>query len=136
MILDEITALLTSSTKFHEAASTGSGVEVWSSFWPDNSADTSVVLFETGGTSPLQTLTSAGVVERPGLQVIARAKTYQEARNVAQDVWEILLGVTNSTAPGAKYLDIVPDHSPVPLGADQFRRERLSMNFSVRRLST
>lgn len=140
MILDEITNLLTSSTKFHEAASTGPGVEVWSSFWPDTSADTSVVLFETGGTSPLLKLASTGgvvAVERPGVQVITRAQSYQEARNLAQDVWNLFVAVTNSTDPsGAKYLDLRPEQSPIPLGADQLRRERLSMNFSVRREST
>src|SRR5262245_3512936 len=76
-------------------------------------------LYQYAGGPPLQVLEAAGVrYARPGLHVRCRAADYPTAEAQADAIWLLLSTVANQEINGTRYLSILPQQSPFPLGPD------------------
>lgn len=121
MLLDDIATYL---------ASKGiSGVQ--KGFLPDQPDDV-VAIFEYAG-SPMELTMGTGdpVLERPGLQVRVRNKSYSSGRTKIGDVVDKLHGLAGQALSGTKYLLIRASQSPAALGLDQNNRSEFVVNFEV-----
>ena len=100
---------------------------------PD-SPDRSAAIYETGGFFPVHAMSaSAGnaVVERPRVQIVTRATTYQGARQLMHNIFQRLDGVNNQTLGSTRYLSILAVSSPAAMGTDASGRARIVQNFDV-----
>jgi len=139
MLLDDVaTYIVAQSTKFTLLA--GSAGNLAKSKMMDTiTPDTTVALYETGGTATAQSFsTGTGATveyEQPGLQVLSRSTNYQTARNNAQTIFTMLDGFTGTlpTATGPVYLSIDANQSPFPVGPDANGRWLISLNFNIRK---
>ena len=91
------------------------------------SPDDCIALFEYAGEPP--DLHWEG--EYPGLQVIARAKKYTDARSTIEQVKNVLHGVVEETINGTRYLLIHARQSPETLGKDENGRQLFVVNFRI-----
>ena len=119
------------------------GSDLHKGFLPETSAENSTALqaalFETGGLAPLHYFsTTTGFAtrkyERPGLQVLVRAKDYQFARAAVEDVFTVLDGVANTNLPtstGPEYVMIDATQSPFLINRDSNDRFILGVNFLI-----
>lgn len=100
-------------------------------FYPDQPDDL-VSLFEYAG-EPMELTMSDNdpVLERPGLQVRVRSKTYPTGRTKIGEIVAILHGLANKTLSGTRYLLIKANQSPESMGLDQNNRSEFVVNFSV-----
>lgn len=71
------------------------------------------------------------VAEKPQLQVVTRAKTYEEAHDQAWRVWRALAVVTNATLGTTYYRSIRPNGSPAVLLRDSDDRVLMFFNASI-----
>jgi hypothetical protein len=87
-ILDEaLTYILANTTGFQEGSSTGADIPIYLNIMPPN-PDITVALYEPGGAPPLARLNApTPVAERPRIQVMSRAGSYEPARANMQTVW-------------------------------------------------
>ena len=77
------------------------------------------------------------VAERPRVQVVTRAVTYQGARQLMHNIFQRLDGLTNTTINTTRYLSILAVSSPAAMGTDASGRARFVTNFDlVKKLST
>jgi len=104
---------------------------VYKGFMPDKPDDV-MALFEYAG-SPTELTMGEGdpVVERPGLQVRVRSRSYPAGRAKIQEVVDILHGVAGVVLGGTRYLLIRANQSPASLGLDQNNRSEFVVNFEV-----
>lgn len=96
--------------------------------------DRAAILTETGGFFPIHAMAgSAGqaVAERPRVQVVTRAPTYQGARQLIHNVFQRLDGAGNLTINTTRYLHMTAVSSPAPMGLDGSGRHRCVVNFDV-----
>ena len=91
------------------------------------SPDDCIALFEYAGETP--DLHWNG--EYPGLQVIARAKKYTDARSKIEQVKNVLHGVVEETINGTRYLLIHARQTPETLGKDENGRQLFVVNFRI-----
>lgn len=127
--------IIANSTRFVSGGSTG-GIPLWMNKLPATSADTAVVLLESGGPGPTYTYTGISY-ERPALQMISRSTSYVTARDNSQHVWELLASVTGitisktSSTGVTNYLTITPIQSPTDMGQDVEERSLVTCNFLI-----
>jgi len=84
--------------------------------------DEAIAIYETGGTAPEHTMgnvAGAGVLERPRVQVISRASTYEVARANAQKAWLLLDKLPTRTINGVQYYYGQAVQSPFLMGRDE-----------------
>lgn len=107
------------------------GTDIFKGFMPDQ-PDNMVVLFEYAG-EPMELTMGEGdaIIERPGLQVRVRNKSYSAARAKIESVVGALHGLANETLGGKRYLLISANQSPESIGLDANNRSELVVNFSV-----
>ena len=134
MLLDDISDYLTSQG--------GSGIgTIYKGFMPD-APDEVVAIYETGGLPPERAMTSAVgqvVVERPRVQVVARAQAYdyQIARTRVHNAYVLLEGFVERAINGTTYKWAAAVQSPFPMGRDANERVMVACNFDiVKALST
>lgn len=112
------------------------GTNIFKGGFPPDAPDASVCVYETGGFGTVHAMHSQpgnAVVERPRIQVVARAAEYDyaTARSTSQAAFLLLDGLRNRTINGKRYLWITSLHSPFSIGADDNRRVRIGMNYDV-----
>ncbi len=123
---------------FGDYASTGgigltTGTNLFLGMLPD-APDRAAAFYETGGFFPVHAMSaSAGnaAVERPRVQAVTRAPTYQGARQLMHNLFQRFDGVSNQTINGTRYLSILAVSSPAAMGADPSGRARCVTNFDV-----
>jgi hypothetical protein len=107
-------------------------------FWGHmpNTPDTCVVVYEYMGEPPVYSK-DAVEWERPRLQVVCRAKTYVEAMQKAEAVFELLSNVKRLTINGTLYDSIRARQRPFadPQGKDDQGRFRVFCNYAIRKAS-
>ncbi|MFO7253131.1 MAG: minor capsid protein [Actinomycetes bacterium] len=121
MLLDDIASYLASQ------GITG----VYKGYMPDQPDDL-VALFEYAG-SPTELTMGEGdpVVERPGLQVRVRNRSYPAGRAKIGEVVDALHGLAGATINGTRYLLVRALQSPASLGLDAKNRSEFVVNFEV-----
>lgn len=100
---------------------------IYQDFMPDK-PDRAIALFETGGEAPLP----SWAVDKPGLQVLVRAKAdeFVEARAQLKLAFTVLHD--GEAAVGAAYTFIQAVQSgAIPLGPDENRRPRFAQNYRM-----
>jgi hypothetical protein len=107
------------------------GTNLFYGSMPDT-PDDAVCCYEYAGRSPMMTL-AGDSVESPGLQIVARSKSYVSARAKIDQIQVALSGLANQTIQGEKYWLILANQSPIPLGPDEQGRHKLALNFEVLR---
>ena len=108
-----------------------SGTNLFAGALPD-APERAAAVFETGGIFPVQAFgRSASVVERPRIQIVTRAKTYQSGRMLAHNIWRTLNAVRGLPINGVTYHLIAPVQSPFAMGEDGSGRMRFAANFDV-----
>lgn len=126
MILDEIASLL----EINGLGILGSSLYLGA--LPDK-PDDAVGCYEYGGEAPLHTKDRrAPVQELPRIQVITRSKSYQSAREKAEEVYRILSGFSGE-AGGGYYGRITALQSPFFLLWDAGGRANIACNYRVRK---
>lgn len=107
------------------------GVDMFLGKRPD-APDTALILYEYPGLGPEYVQNSfnpsAEIVQ---LQVVARAKEYQDAHNLAARAWTALAPVTNATLSGTYYRSIRPNGSPGNMGTDSHDRVLVFFNATI-----
>lgn len=121
-MLDEIQTLLRQN---------GITTEIYKGKMPEL-PDGAIALYEYAGRPPEFTHDEIAY-ENPGLQVVARDKTYAAARQRIQEVFDILKRRRNEFIGEHRYLSITAAQSPFPLGTDTLDRQRFAVNFNVAR---
>ena len=104
---------------------------VYKGFMPDT-PDNLVALFEYAG-EPIELVMGADdpVLERPGLQVRVRDKSYPAGRAKIGQIVDFLHGLSEVVVNGTRYLLIRANQSPESLGLDANNRSEFVCNFSV-----
>jgi hypothetical protein len=93
--------------------------------------DLCMVLYEYAGQSRERTFRGGTIIEHPGLQVSIRATDYVTARTKIELVIAALDGVANTVMGSTRYISIMANQSPTPLGRDENNRTRVSQNFII-----
>jgi hypothetical protein len=90
-----------------------------------------VSLIEYTGQSPLLThnTLSEPSYQRPGLQLLSRAKSEVAARSMLMAAYRVVFGIRNVTINNIWYLQFVPVGDVVDLDADDVGRIRLAVSF-------
>lgn len=96
---------------------------------PDTPDDL-VCIYEYAGSPPAFDHTGLAWTN-PGLQVVARSKSYATARTKVEECFGLLKSVHNFSLNGSQYLRIEANQSPFSIGPDPVGRHRLAVNFSV-----
>ena len=128
MILDDMLTLLGGSSIGLTA-----GTNLFAGTLPD-APDKACAVYETGGAFPIHAMglgPGNALVERPRVQVVTRALSYQAARQLAQNVFQAMDGLTNATINSTSYLLVTAVQSPAAMGLDGRDRPRLVMNFDI-----
>lgn len=107
-------------------------VTVYETTMPDV-PDKAVAVYEYGGPAP-EFNHDGQAWENPRIQCVSRAPTYPEARQQAQQVYNLLNGQTNVVINGGGYLSIKALQSPFPILPDNNQRDRVVINFEIARL--
>jgi Bacteriophage minor capsid protein len=120
-VVDEIAAYLRANgiTKVYECA------------MPD-SPDKCVAVYEYAGFAP-NFGHDGQHWENPHIQCLSRAPTYPDARQQAQQVYNLLNGQTNVVINGGNYLSIKALQNPFAILPDENQRDRVVINFELAR---
>jgi len=96
------------------------GSTLYLSMLPETPDDV-VAIIEDSGMSPLFTHGASNLpkLERPGIQVIIRNRSYATGRSLANDIWRLLAQVANQTINGNLYQRIEPVASPAVYDRDR-----------------
>jgi len=127
MILDDVMTYLGSASVGLTA-----GTNLFAGTCPD-APDKACALYETGGMQPVHAMSGSpgnALVERPRITVITRSVSYQSARQLAQNVFQVMDGLTNTTINSTSYLLVTAVNSPQSMGLDK-GRPRVVMNFDI-----
>lgn len=107
------------------------GTNLFGGMLPD-APERAAAVYETGGLFPLQAMgRTSAVVERPRIQVVTRASSYQGARMLAHNVFERLDTVREATINGTRYHYIAAVQSPFFLREDESGRKLIACNYDV-----
>lgn len=124
MLLDDIADYL-------QAQGIGTvGGDIHKGFLPDQ-PDNLVAVFEYAGSPMELTMCDSPVVERPGLQVRVRNRTYPAAKAKIEAVVDALHGLAETVLGATRYLLIRANQSPASMGRDASNRSELVVNFTV-----
>ncbi len=137
--IKEISDYVVAQSTVFDTAPSSTAVPIWIGKIGEDSPDTSVGFFETGGAAPNYVLGSLSHV-RPGIQVISRSTSYIAASLNADTIHGILSVVENTdiakTAPTTgttRYITITPNQSPFEIGEDDKRRQLFSCNYFIQK---
>lgn len=138
-LLDDIATYLDSSTATGLEILAGTSGNLAKSYWPPDSPDTLVGLFETAGSGSFfefSTSTGGGtrVYTVPALQCLSRSLSAVTAKQNADAVFDALDGFigTMSTSTSANhYVQIVAEQAPFQADRDANQRFVYSVNFTV-----
>jgi hypothetical protein len=100
------------------------GVDIFESYLPPK-PDKVLALYETGGSES----ELAAAIDRPTFQVMARAKTWDEARAFAFQAYDKLNGLSEQVLNGTRYLLIVSTSGFLSAGLDESGRPLCTVNF-------
>ena len=138
-VLDEaLTYVLANTTGFRAATSTSTAIPIFLNRMPAGTPDTSLAMYTPGGAPPLAGLSAdVPVVERPRIQLISRAPTFEAANDNAQLVWDAFFKLKNvevlkngSTAT-TLWNSAEPVGSVSDMGRDANERDQTSCDFQV-----
>ena len=133
MILEDLTDYL--STQGHGTE----GTDLFRHFLP-NDPDAVVTMYETGGIGSVHAMSTGpgnAKVERPRVQIVARATTPDAARLKIGQILLDLDGLRETTINSVRYLWAEAVQSPFFLLRDDAQREIFACNFDfVKELST
>lgn len=123
---------LTELGDYLEDAGVGTqGTDLFLGSRPDE-PDTVLVVYQYTGGPPEYTQDSFGPsIERPQIQILARAPSYEAADALAWLSWSALSQITNAVLSGVKYLSVRPNSSPGMMGRDTNDRLMVSFNATV-----
>ena len=125
MLLDEVGAYL----QTHGIGTLGT--DLFTGIMPD-APDAAVALIEYGGVEPMHALGGGTAkIERPRLQVLARATTYSAARTKIEAAYKVLDALAGETLSGVRYLAVEALQSPFFLRRDENNRVELIFNVQV-----
>ena len=130
MLLDDLADRLTS-----QAVAT-TGTDLFKSVMP-STPDELIALYQTGGGPPVEVMArgpGTAAVERPHVQVLARAARPDTAHKRAQDVWFALDALGGLTINGVRYLSVFALQSPFFLNTDDVGRYVVACNFEISRV--
>jgi hypothetical protein len=138
-LLDDVATYLDSSTTTGLSVLSGTSGNLVKSYWPPDSPDTLVGLFETAGSGSFfefstSTAGASRVYTVPALQCLSRSLSAVTAKANADIVFDVLDGFigTMSTSTGANhYVQIVADQAPFQADRDANQRFVYSVNFTV-----
>jgi hypothetical protein len=125
VLLDDIADYLSSS---------GVSGSIFKGLLPPDAPEACVVVYETGGTTPIRAMSSVVgtvVVERPRIQVVCRAGEYDYpvARSKAQQVYGLLEGFNERAINGVTYKYMAAVQSPFLMSRDADRRPIVACNY-------
>ncbi len=127
-LLDDIVAYLA-------AAGIGltAGTNLFAGKLPATAPDPCVICYETKGAPPLETFGNDDLpqVDRPRLQVVARAADYVSARTKLWDCFKKLVLIGNESVNGTYYERVEAIDSPALMGRDESERVLFVGNFQV-----
>ncbi len=133
-MLEEVATYLANQGVANFASIIGSvGINIFLGQMPDG-PDQCIALIEYPGAAPEYELNTYPAWENPKMQVTCRDTTYAAARDKALDVWSTLVGVTNQSLGGTRYLAITPIQSPFLLQRDALARVEFAFNCEVSKL--
>jgi len=127
MLLDDMQTYLTSG-----GAGTA-GTDLFVGSLPP-SPDTALVVYETGGLTTIHTMGNTpgqAAVERPTIQVVTRAATYQTARALSQKAFLLLDGLPKRTINGTQYYWGAARQSPFLMDRDEKDRYLVAFNVDI-----
>ncbi len=114
------------------------GTNVYKGGFAVDSPDTAISISEYPGMAPSMRMgSSTPAYESPRFQITSRSTDYQTARNNAEDIYRMLVGIKNQTikpssgANGCWYLSVDALQSPFDLGFDENARRRIVCNFQA-----
>ncbi len=91
--------------------------------------DDVIVLLEYGGAPPMHTHDNPQrAIEYPRVQVTARSKSYQTARQNCEAALSALDRIVNTSINGTRYLRCLAQQAPFLLGKDQNARHQVVVN--------
>lgn len=96
--------------------------------------DEVIALYMTGGPAPIHTMNAGpgtAIVERPHIQVLARASRVDTAFKRAQDVYHALDALGDVTLNGVRYLAVWALQPPFFMREDETGRKVCAVNFEV-----
>lgn len=86
-----------------------------------------VSIVETPGFRPLATHDARRAVRNAGAQIVCRADA-AVARQMAETAHSACASVVNQDIDGRRYLSLMPQQEPYPLGVDKAGRARIGFN--------
>ncbi len=92
-----------------------------------------VTIFDTPGFPPTLTLDQATGYEYPSIQIRVRNASYESAFAIAQDIMDVLHGLTDSKN-GVSYVMIRCTNGPFLLDWDENNNARFVVNFNIQRI--
>lgn len=96
-----------------------------------------LTLIETGGSAPTRIHNYVGAhTLRPTAQVAVRARSYAVARTMAQNAYNALDGVFNTTLSGVFYQKITARQEPTDLNLDAKERPVLVFNVECEKVKS
>lgn len=122
MLLDDIAAYL-------QTNSLGTvGTDIFKGSLPDQ-PDNCIALFEYAGDRPEHA--QGAPLDKPGLQIRVRNKSYSSARQKCQEIQNLLHGIHEQIINNTRYVLMLANQSPEPLGRDASDRMEFVQNYSV-----
>lgn len=107
------------------------GTDMFVGVMPDV-PDVAVCCYDTGGGAPLDTFGDVTLM-RPTVQVIIRARTYNDAYTKANQIVTALHGAYEQIVGTNRYLGVWLQSDIISLGFDVKNRTQLSVNFRMQR---
>lgn len=97
--------------------------------------DTQLALHAYPGLAPDQVMGpgNPSPVVNPNVQVVARARTYVVASDLAQAAYDVLAPIVDTLINGTRYLRIEAIQEPFHIGNDQNARTLIACNYQVSR---
>lgn len=126
MLLDDL--------RYHLIAGSIGTTEVYCGSFPSHSADTAVVILETGGLESVHTMSTGvgnAVLEQPRVQVVVRSSAYETARAVMEETHHWLDGLRDIEISSVKYSWVEAVQQPFFLRRDENRRFEIACNYQI-----
>jgi len=95
---------------------------------------TVVTIYETGGSPPVHGMGGSpgtALAEQPSIQVVTRSTSYSTARTTADQCFDLLDGLYQTTINGTRYLYVEALQSPFMLERDDQERTRIACNYRI-----
>ena len=127
MLLDDLADRLTT------AGVANTGTTLFKGTMP-STPDELMALYQTGGPSPVHAMAAgpgSAVVERPHVQIVARALRADSASFLAQKAYHALDALGDVTLNGIRYLSVYALHTPFFLRRDESNRVEYVCNYEI-----